>query len=300
MNKKSILRATLLEIKERLENERKMNNNDIIKELQGRGYEAESHEVIKNGVSMKGIIIRSNDPITPILYTDDLVKMAEECGQGISDVADVLVKKYEQQKDIEIDVNQLMSRETILSHIYIGIQKNSGEKIEKKPCEFEGLEKYLYVKHSTKGRHYSLKLSQQIMGAINLSSDEAWHYAEKNTFAVGETQVQNVASMLSGMGYISDEVAEAESDFQQLYVVTNRAKYRGASAILDRRALKAFAEEHGVNELIVLPSSIHEMLILPYQGDMNLDDLSDIVKEVNAAQVEPEEQLTDTAYLIKL
>ena len=58
-----------------------MNNNDIVKELQRRGYEAELHEIVKNGVSMKGIIIRSNDPITPILYTDDLVKMAEECGQ---------------------------------------------------------------------------------------------------------------------------------------------------------------------------------------------------------------------------
>lgn len=300
MNKKSILRATLLEIKERLENERKMNNNDIVKELQGRGYEAESHEVIKNGVSMKGIIIRSNDPITPILYTDDLVKMAEECGQGISDVADVLVKKYEQQKDIEIDVNQLMNRETILSHIYIGIQKKSGEKIEKKPCEFEGLEKYLYVKHSTKGRHYSLKLSQQIMGAINLSSDEAWHYAEKNTFAVGETQIQNVASMLSGMGYISDEVAEAESDFPQLYVVTNQAKYRGASAILDKAVLKEFGKKHKIKKLAVLPSSIHEMLVMPYNESINMDDLSFMVVDVNANKVEPEERLADRAYMIEL
>ena len=39
-----------------------MNNNDIVKELQRRGYEAELHEIVKNGVSMKGIIIRSNDP----------------------------------------------------------------------------------------------------------------------------------------------------------------------------------------------------------------------------------------------
>ena len=51
---------------------------------------------------------------------------------------------------------------------------------------------------------------------------------------------------------------------------------------------------------MVLPSSIHEMLILPYQGDMNLNDLSAIVREVNVVQVEPEERLADTAYLIKL
>lgn len=279
-----------------------MNNNDIVKELQRRGYEAELHEIVKNGVSMKGIIIRSNDPITPILYTDDLVKMAEECGQGISDVADVLVKKYEQQKDIEIDVNQLMSRETVLSHIYIGIQKKSDEKIEKKSCELEGLEAYLYVKHSTNDRNYSLKLSLMLMDAINLSSDEAWKCAEKNTFAKGETQIQNVASMLSGMGYISDEAAETEleSDFPQLYVVTNRAKYRGASAILDKAALKAFGNKHKIKKLAVLPSSIHEMLIIPYDGKVNLDELSLMVAEVNATQVEPEERLADRAYMIEL
>ena len=77
-----------------------MNNNDIVKELQTRGYDAELHEVIKNGVSMKGIVIRSNDPMTPILYTDDLIEMAEDCGQGVEEVADVLIKKYEQQKNI--------------------------------------------------------------------------------------------------------------------------------------------------------------------------------------------------------
>ncbi len=272
-----------------------MNNNDIVKELQTRGYDAELHEVIKNGVSMKGIVIRSNDPMTPILYTDDLIEMAEDCGQGVEEVADVLIKKYEQQKDIEIDVNQLMSRETILSHIYIGIQKESNEKIEKKPCEFEGLETYLYVEHSTKGRNYSLKLSQQIMEAINLRSDEAWQHAERNTFADGETQIQNVASMLSGMGYISDEAAEAEleSDFPQLYVVTNRAKYRGASAILDKTVLKEFGKKHNIKKLVVLPSSIHEMLIMPYNDSINMNDLSFMVADVNANQVEPEERLTD-------
>ena len=279
-----------------------MKNNDIVKELQTRGYDAELHEVIKNGVSMKGIVIRSNDPMTPILYTDDLIEMAEDCGQGVEEVADVLIKKYEQQKDIEIDVNQLMSRETILSHIYIGIQKESNEKIEKKPCEFEGLETYLYVEHSTKGRNYSLKLSQQIMEAINLRSDEAWQHAERNTFADGETQIQNVASMLSGMGYISDEAAEAEleSDFPQLYVVTNRAKYRGASAILDKTVLKEFGKKHNIKKLVVLPSSIHEMLIMPYNDSINMNDLSFMVADVNANQVEPEERLTDRAYLIEL
>lgn len=62
-----------------------MNNNDIVQELQRRGYKAELHEVMKNGVHLEGIVIISEDPITPIMYTDDLIE-----------VADVLIKKYEQ------------------------------------------------------------------------------------------------------------------------------------------------------------------------------------------------------------
>lgn len=277
-----------------------MNNNDIIEELQRRGYKADWHEVIKNGVSMKGIIIRSNDPIIPILYTDDLIEAAEKCDHGVEEVADVLIEKYEQQKDIEIDVNRLMSRETVLSHIYIGIQKESGENIEKKSSEFEGLESYLYVKHSTNGRDYSLKLSPKIMGAINLRSDEAWQNAERNTFADGETQIQNVASMLSGMEGIPDEAMEMESDFPQLYVVTNRSKCRGASAILDKSVLKEFGKKHKIKKLAVLPSSIHEMLVMPYSESTNMDDLSFMVADVNKTQVKPEEQLTNRAYLIEL
>ena len=42
------------------------------------------------------------------------------------------------------------------------------------------------------------------------------------------------------------------------------------------------------------------MLIMPYNDDMNLDDLSDIVAEANMIQVEPEERLTDRAYLIEI
>lgn len=108
--------------------------------------------------------------------------------------------------------------------------------------------------------------------------------------------------MLSGMGDITDEAAEAEleSDFPRLYVVTNRAKYRGASAILDKAVLKAFGKKHKIKKLAVLPSSIHEMLILPYNESINMDDLSFMVADVNATQVEPEERLTDRAYLIEL
>ena len=55
-----------------------------------------------------------------------------------------------------------------------------------------------------------------------------------------------------------------------------------------------------MNKILVLPSSIHEMLISPYQDWMDIDEMKAIVTEINAVEVAPEERLTDQAYIINL
>ena len=207
-----------------------------------------------------------------------------------------MIERYKKSKDIKLCADKFTDREFILSHVYIGMQKTSSESIEKKPCKLEGLEVFLYLRDKTEsGESYSSKLSSSVLQMINLDADTAWEQAANNTFS--ETRIQSVMSLLTGMDV---EVAEAKSEFPPLYVITNKLQYRGASAILDREALRAFGKKHGINKLVVLPSSIHEMLMVPYEDEMNMDDLSGMVREVNEQKVEPEERLTDRAYLIKL
>ena len=49
-------------------------------------------------------------------------------------------------------------------------------------------------------------------------------------------------------------------------------------------------------DFFILPSSIHELLVVPKQDGMELSDLEAMVKEVNATQVAPEEKLSDHVY----
>lgn len=276
-----------------------MNRREIVEELIEKGYKAEAHDVVKNGVIFEGIIIRGEEAAAPIIYTNEVIKVAEANGASLSEVVDEVIREYKEHKKIQFNIDQFNDKKFIISHMYLGIQKASNEEIEKKMCELEGLESFLFIRdRDENGGSYSAKVNEQMLKLINVSVDEAWERAKENTFA--ETEIQSITSLLFGLGGMPNEMAETKSDFPELYVISNNCRFRGASAILDRRALKTFAKEHGVDELVVLPSSVHEMLILPYQGDMNLDDLSDIVKEVNAVQVEPEERLTDRAYLIKL
>ena len=55
------------------------------------------------------------------------------------------------------------------------------------------------------------------------------------------------------------------------------------------------AKELG-GDIFILPSSVHEVLILPDDGNMNAQELKEMVTSINASEVAPEDRLTDNVY----
>lgn len=86
------------------------------------------------------------------------------------------------------------------------------------------------------------------------------------------------------------------------YVVTNKSEYRGASAILNKKMLSEFGRKYNINKVVVIPSSIHEMLIL--SADIleleRMEELTKMVQDVNANEVLVKEQLSDRAYILDI
>ncbi len=79
-----------------------------------------------------------------------------------------------------------------------------------------------------------------------------------------------------------------------MIVVSNKTGVFGASAICDTELLCSIAEKYK-NNLVILPSSIHECIITPAE---TLDtSFSEMVRNVNENEVKPREQLSDHAYL---
>ena len=50
------------------------------------------------------------------------------------------------------------------------------------------------------------------------------------------------------------------------------------------------------SDFFVLPTSIHEIILIKDDGNVDADDLKNLVTAVNAAQVDPADQLTDNVY----
>ena len=78
--------------------------------------------------------------------------------------------------------------------------------------------------------------------------------------------------------------------------MTNKYQINGASVLLYNGLLDGLAEKLGT-DLYVIPSSIHELIIMPAEdGSLSLSKLSDMVKEINENHVKEEEILSDCAY----
>ena len=84
--------------------------------------------------------------------------------------------------------------------------------------------------------------------------------------------------------------------FLPQYVLTNCQGIKGAAAVLYKGVLKTFADKIG-SDLFILPSSVHEVILVPYEDSMNVIELEAIVKAINLSEVPDEDVLSDHVYL---
>ncbi|MCI9532981.1 MAG: hypothetical protein HFH38_14975 [Lachnospiraceae bacterium] len=81
-----------------------------------------------------------------------------------------------------------------------------------------------------------------------------------------------------------------------MYVVSNRQRQNGAASLLYQEEMEQVSQKLG-GSFYILPSSVHEVIAIPASAAKSPQELSRIVKEINLAEVSPEEVLSDCVYL---
>ena len=112
------------------------------------------------------------------------------------------------------------------------------------------------------------------------------------------------AELLSDMPYIEfldlavtfyEMESVYEDDICPMYVATNSKKLNGACVMLYDGLLRDFARKVG-KSFYIIPSSIHEVILIPDTLDMDIRYMKAMVKEVNGTEVAPDEVLSDNVY----
>ena len=104
---------------------------------------------------------------------------------------------------------------------------------------------------------------------------------------------------LESMGDVIRELSGGTMDTCEdetpMYVLTNTAKVFGAACILYEGMMDVCRMRIGA-DFYVLPSSIHEVILLPVGAVPDKGELGRIVREINATQVRDTEVLSDNVY----
>ena len=80
-----------------------------------------------------------------------------------------------------------------------------------------------------------------------------------------------------------------------MFVLTNKERHDGAAMIACPEVLQTV---HGLmgDDYYILPSSVHEVLIVPKHIPLLLEDMQKTVRQINEESVEPIDRLSDNVY----
>lgn len=134
-----------------------------------------------------------------------------------------------------------------------------------------------------------------------VQAETLWEDAVKNVknLLLAEFVTMNHAlkSLLGDVEYEEgDLLLEKKKDYDQMYVLSNKFRNYGAACIAYPNVLEMIGQILK-KDYYILPSSVHEVIIVPYSEIYVCSKLDEMVREINSTQVEEEDVLSNHVYL---
>lgn len=250
------------------------------------GIEVKNTDVVKNGRTLTGILAKPSDSnIGPTAYVNDIEGTDEEIAERITEILRDAVRDLDSKTEGVMDVvKKIRDWEFAKTRIRSMLIKTEGNEkfLEDRPhVEFLDLSKcFDLVIDEARGMTAPIKNDMMDRWGVTAEDLEKAEQMPEVTF-------QSMAEILG--------IPEMEN--MPLYVLTNGRKFKGASLITRENILKDVSERVG-GDFVLLPSSIHEVIIVPVdQSTGKMDEFTEMVKFVNNNEVDPTERLSDHAYL---
>ena len=156
---------------------------------------------------------------------------------------------------------------------------------------------YRFVLESNENGRASILVSNDLIERMGVSPEQLKADALENAPEIRPAVIQGMNEVMREM--MGPEVFEmmgiSEQTEEMMYVATVPDKNSGAGVLAYQDFMDQAAEKIG-GDFFILPSSIHEILLVPDDGQKGADELRAMVMDVNATQVSPEEKLTDNVY----
>lgn len=256
-----------------------------------------NHVVKNNGLELDGIVIlKKEERMAPTVYINDYFCQYEE-GRSMDSIVKELIQivTEEGKKKRPVIAKEFLSfsymKDKIIYRL-VNYEKNKSE-LEKIPhiryldlaITFHCLIK------CEKEEIGTIRIQKEMMEQWNLSQSDIWELAKENTPKLFPIRIRTMNEVIADI--LQGEVEGIESE---MFIFSNESGINGASVLLYEHALSNFAASYQ-SDFYILPSSIHEVILIPCQKKFSQKQLIEMVKDVNSTQVPMEDILSNQVYI---
>ena len=156
---------------------------------------------------------------------------------------------------------------------------------------------YRFVLENNEDSRASILVTNQMMNVMGVTPEQLHEDALVNSPQLKPIVIMGMNEVMMEMiGMEQAEMMGIPLDMdEKMFVETVPDNIQGAGVLAYENFMDQAAERVG-GSFYILPSSLHEVLLVPDNGDMGLQELERMVRDVNATQVSPEDRLSDNVY----
>ena len=258
--------------------------DEMIREVEQRmntEVRVKKHSANKNNGTKKValVIIRKDVNISPTIYMEEFYEQYQQ-GATITQLVKTILEFYEKicvKKNISVE--ELFVYENMkhkIAYKLVNYEKNR-EMLKNTPHEeFLDLAMICYLVLDDP----DLGTASVCIGREHL---QRWEISERELFEQAKKNTPNL------FPHIRMELTEV------MFVHTNEENQYGAAVLAYPNTLKQEFERLGEN-FYIIPSSVHEVIIVPESFGMNRIDMEIMLRTINVGEVREEEVLSDHVY----
>ena len=285
---------------------------EIAKGIEARleGVKVTPTETMKNnGVIQNGVLFRKNDEkISPVLYLDLWFKKFNKGELTLPDVVKRVISDYQELPPHNIpDFEEWISDVDLLDKISIHlVNKKANERMiaTRKLVSYEIPETDLialfYLKvivddesvGETAVNEFVMKEYFPDIADAKELFDEAL-----SRIKVEDVKLETMQDVISRLvADVAEEVPELPSGSEEMFVLTNNKMLFGPAVIFSEVARRMILEKIPNGNVTVLPSSVHELILIATSENENVAELREMVLQVNETEVSKSEVLSNNVY----
>ena len=287
---------------------------ELIQYFEEKGYKVSEAFCIKNNGERDGIVFHNKSAFSPVLYLEDLYEKYSR-GISVSKLAEKMIARLSDGDEMEKMLQEFPVMNLLCDYAQIRrnvrlcmVSKSTNKSLlaETPHRDYGDFAAIVYWMQETES-NISMRMLMNRNALNKMKADFDTVFKDAYINMMGEFELKSMEDVLyeliaqqlktEEMGEIpAEQYIQRMCQGMELYLLTHKSGVFGSAALCYQRELDKASERIG-GDYIIIPSSINELILVPFRRNIPLEAISELVRQINAEQLDQEERLAENVYI---